>query len=61
MKTILLALIALSLCSCGQPAKAGSTAYSEQINPPQGFGASLYCFVVRDENGKAVGGNCIPR
>lgn len=55
-----LILLIFMLSACGS-AKAGSSAYSEQINPPVGFGASLYCFVIKDENGKAIGGNCIPR
>lgn len=57
----LLPLLLLALCSCGKELKATENAYAEQVKPPIGWGASLYCFVVRDENGKAVGGNCIPR
>lgn len=60
MKTLMILPILTILCSCGS-VKASSTAYTEQVSPPQGFGATLYCFVVRDEDGKAVGGNCIPR
>lgn len=55
------ASLAVFLSSCGQSAKAESVATVEQVQPPQGWGATISCFVIRDENGKAVGGNCIPR
>lgn len=43
--------------SCGQQALSSSSTHAELI--PLTGGSGYTCFVIKNENGAAVGGNCI--
>lgn len=60
MRFAFITLLILLNSACGK-VQAQSTPSVEQIQAPNGWGHQLSCFIVRDENGKAVGGNCLPR
>lgn len=51
-----LTAVLIFLSACGTKAKAGDQARAERVAVDQ---AGYTCFVIRDENGRAVGGNCV--
>ena len=54
MKTLLF-LCCLALSACGV-AKSSDRARAERVFTDQ---AGFVCFIIRSEDGKAIGGNCV--
>ena len=51
----LILLMQLAIASCGK-ANSANSSYAELI---QSNMTGVQCFLIRDENGKAVGGSCV--
>jgi hypothetical protein len=54
-KVLLMLVVIVGLLACGK-VKSSDRAKAERVFTDQ---AGYTCFIVRDEDGKAVGGNCI--
>ena len=57
MVRLITAFFAVALLSSCAPAKGSGMARAERVPSDQ---SDYVCFIVRDEDGKAVGGNCVP-